>query len=358
MLFLYRVLINFVVLISPIIIIIRLLKNKESLSRFKEKFCFFSKKRRDGKIIWFHGASVGEILSIVPILEKYEKDKSIKKILLTTSTLSSSKVIKKLKFKKIIHQFYPLDHTLFAKKFLNHWKPKFVIFIEAEIWPAMFREINKKKMATDEVVIVDGLIRTLDLVATIKIDEEEKNNQTQIINKVRDKILTYMNVDNRDFGQALNLAELNRQIFEVDEVRFSTIDNLEKDLLCKSNEDPIYLIGHNCFCFDELMLKREYERLNRKMPEQFIFLDTLPIVRALIKDIENHKQPTLKKYFNINEISEEHAHTAMGDVLVLAEIWEKLTKIQVANIKSDALYELIYNAFPINSDSLFDFSTF
>ena len=75
MLFLYRVLINFVVLISPIIIIIRLFKNKESLSRFKEKFCFFSKERRDGKIIWFHGASVGELQSIVPLIEKLEKKK-------------------------------------------------------------------------------------------------------------------------------------------------------------------------------------------------------------------------------------------------------------------------------------------
>ena len=136
----------------------------------------------------------------------------------------------------------------------------------------------------------------------------------------------------------MNISDKSTEIHKItnemleDEYTFEEIiDNLEKDLLCKSNEDPIYLIGHNCFCFDELMLKREYERINRKMPEQFIFLDTLPIVRALIKDIENHKQPTLKEYFNINEISEEHAHTAMGDVLVLAEIWEKLTKIQEEN---------------------------
>lgn len=96
--------------------------------------------------------------------------------------------------------------------------------------------INKKKMATDEVVIVDGLIRTLDLVVTIKIDEEEKNNQTAITSKVRDNLLQYMNVDNREFGQALNLAELNRQIFEIDEVRFSTVDNVEKDIQVEFNE--------------------------------------------------------------------------------------------------------------------------
>ena len=75
MLFLYRVLINFVVLISPIIIIIRLLKNKESLLRCKEKFCVFSKKRLSGKIIWFHGASVGELQSVIPLIEKLEKKK-------------------------------------------------------------------------------------------------------------------------------------------------------------------------------------------------------------------------------------------------------------------------------------------
>ena len=89
MLFLYKALINFVILISPIIIIFRLIKNKESLSRFKEKFCFFSKKRSNGKLIWFHGASVGEIQSIIPLLEKLEKKNGISQILVTSNTLSS-----------------------------------------------------------------------------------------------------------------------------------------------------------------------------------------------------------------------------------------------------------------------------
>ena len=145
MFFIYQAILSLLIIFSPIIFIFRFFKNKENKRSILEKICFSSKNRGNGKIIWFHGASVGEILSIVPLLEKYEKHKSIKKILLTTSTLSSSKVIKKLKFKKIIHQFYPLDHTLFVKKFLNHWKPNLIIFIESEIWPAMFKEINKKK---------------------------------------------------------------------------------------------------------------------------------------------------------------------------------------------------------------------
>jgi len=91
-------------------------------------------------------------------------------------------------------------------------------------------------MATDDVVIVDGLIRTLDLVTTIRIDREEEQNQDQIKARVRDKILTYMNVDNREFGEDFNVSEMNRQIFEVDEVRYSTIDNVEKDITIDFNE--------------------------------------------------------------------------------------------------------------------------
>ena len=144
--FIYQFLLSIILCFSPIIIIIRIFKNKEDKFRFKEKFCFFSKKRGNGKLIWFHGSSVGEILSVIPVIKKYDDDKSISKILITSSTLSSSKILEKIKFKKTIHQFYPIDHVFFSKKFLSHWKPDVAIFLESEIWPSMFKFIKNRNI--------------------------------------------------------------------------------------------------------------------------------------------------------------------------------------------------------------------
>jgi len=144
--FIYQILLSIILCFSPIIVIIRIIKNKEDKFRFKEKFCLFSKKRGSGKLIWFHGSSVGEILSVVPVIKKYENDKSISKILITSSTLSSSKVLEKIKFKKTIHQFYPIDHVFFSKKFLSHWKPDVAIFLESEVWPSMFKSIKNENI--------------------------------------------------------------------------------------------------------------------------------------------------------------------------------------------------------------------
>ena len=146
MFFIYRILINLIILISPLIVLVRIINNKEDKVRFKEKFCFFSKKRSDGNLIWFHGSSVGEILSIIPLIEKLEKKKSVNKILVTSSTLSSSKVLSKFKLKKTIHQFFPIDSYTLTKKFLNYWKPSIAIFIESEIWPNMIVNIKKKSI--------------------------------------------------------------------------------------------------------------------------------------------------------------------------------------------------------------------
>ena len=143
MFFAYRILTNLILILSPLIIFIRLLKKKEHPKRFKEKFGFYTKKKFKGKLIWFHGASVGEILSIIPLIESLEKNKEINQILITTNTLSSSKILSNLKLKKTIHQFFPIDTNYHTQKFLKYWKPSVAVFIDSEIWPNMITNIKK-----------------------------------------------------------------------------------------------------------------------------------------------------------------------------------------------------------------------
>lgn len=146
MLCIYRVFINLTLIISPLIITIRLLKNKENIKRFKEKFGIIKKIRPKGKLIWFHVASVGEFQSIIPLLEKYETSKKISKILITSNTLSSSKIISDYKFEKIIHQFFPIDHNLIIRKFIEYWRPSMALFVDSEIWPNTIINLEKKKI--------------------------------------------------------------------------------------------------------------------------------------------------------------------------------------------------------------------
>ena len=176
MLFTYRILINLILILSPLIILFRLLKKKEDFKRFKEKLGFFSENRSRGKLIWFHGASVGEFQSIVPLLEELEKSKKISQILITSNTLSSSKLISKIKLKKISHQFFPIDNDLIIKKFINYWKPSIALFVDSEIWPNTLINLNKKKIPT---VLINARITRKSYNKWIKL----KNFSKSIFNK-------------------------------------------------------------------------------------------------------------------------------------------------------------------------------
>ena len=146
MFFIYQVLIFLIIAFSPIILIIRFLKDKEHKIRFVEKFSLTRKKRNKGNLIWIHAASVGEFMSVIPLIHELEKNNDIKTILITTSTLSSSKIFNNYKFKKTIHQFFPIDFFYFTSKFIKYWKPKVAIFIDSEIWPCMYKEIKKNSI--------------------------------------------------------------------------------------------------------------------------------------------------------------------------------------------------------------------
>ena len=144
--FIYRWVVNLILIFSPLIFIYRILKGKENYLRLNERYAFNLKNRPKGKLIWMHASSIGEFNSMIPLIEKFQKNQNISKILITTNTLSSGKLIDKLKLNKTIHQFFPLDSDFIIKKFLNHWKPSALILCESEIWPNLIQNIHKRKI--------------------------------------------------------------------------------------------------------------------------------------------------------------------------------------------------------------------
>ena len=108
-------------------------------------------------MIWFHVASVGEAMSILPLIENFDQEKKINKILITTITLSSAQILKKklIQNRKVIHQFLPLDVPKFVNKFLKHWSPNLSIFVDSEIWPNLIFETKKRNIP---LLLVNGRI--------------------------------------------------------------------------------------------------------------------------------------------------------------------------------------------------------
>ena len=141
MYFFYAVLTNLVVIVSPIIFFYRILKGKEDPLRFQEKICVYSKTKIKNKL-WIHAASIGELMSVIPIIKKFEKNKKIKSIIVTTTTTSSAKIFTKLKFKKTFHVYFPLDNNFLTKRFIKYWQPELAIFVDSEIWPNMYKNLK------------------------------------------------------------------------------------------------------------------------------------------------------------------------------------------------------------------------
>ena len=160
MYFFYAILTNLALLLSPFIFIYRILKGKEDPKRFQEKICIYSKKKTKNKV-WIHAASIGELMSVIPVIKELEKNKKIKSIIITTTTISSAKIFTKLRFKKTFHVYFPLDNNLLTKRFINYWQPETAIFVDSEIWPNMYKnlEINKIPIITLNARIVK---KTLD----------------------------------------------------------------------------------------------------------------------------------------------------------------------------------------------------
>ena len=146
------------VLLYPFILILiayRLHQKKENKQRLNERLGFPKKQRPDGKLVWLHGASVGECLSMLPLVNKIlDEDKNIH-VMVTSGTVTSANLMQKRLPERAFHQFIPLDTPFASRRFVKHWKPDLVLWFESDFWPNMLSVISKKKIP---LVLLNGRI--------------------------------------------------------------------------------------------------------------------------------------------------------------------------------------------------------
>ena len=131
----------------------RLRAGKESPERIGERRGIASLPRPDGKLIWIHGASVGESLSILPLVDSLKLHMADARFLATTGTTTSAALMAQRLPDGAIHQFVPLDHPDFVDAFLSHWRPDAALFVESEFWPNLILRTRKK---TSFMALING----------------------------------------------------------------------------------------------------------------------------------------------------------------------------------------------------------
>lgn len=133
----------------------RIENGKEDIKRFNERIGRPSLKRPEGKLIWLHGASVGESVSMLPLIQRIVDCYPDAHVMVTTGTVTSADVMQKRLPERAFHQFIPIDNPIFTTRFVKHWQPDVALWFESELWPGALSSIKRKNIP---LILINGRI--------------------------------------------------------------------------------------------------------------------------------------------------------------------------------------------------------
>ncbi len=262
MISIYKFLTNILYPFFVLFTFFRKIKKKEDSLRYKEKIftsSFKVNRSKNSKLIWFHAASVGEMISIIPIINELKKNNDNFEFLITTVTLSSGNLIKK-KFQdcnNIHHRYFPLDVGFLIQNFIKMWKPNIVFFVDSEIWPNLIMNLHKNGIPFSVInarITKKTFERWLFFKKTARI----------IFSKF--KLFLASNKETINYLNKLGAKNIiyNGNIKLLSEVNVESINNLNKDALLKSKfwVSASTHDGEEDFCLKtHLLLKNEFNKL-------------------------------------------------------------------------------------------------
>ena len=141
---LYRLATGLAEPLAPLLLKRRARRGKEDPARLGERLGQASHLRPDGPLAWLHGASVGESLSLLPVVERLRAARPDLQVLMTSGTAASAELIARRAPEGVIHQFAPVDAPRAVDRFLDHWRPSLAVFVESEIWPNLLTQAKAR----------------------------------------------------------------------------------------------------------------------------------------------------------------------------------------------------------------------
>ncbi len=117
---------------------------KEDRERMRERFGDSEERRPEGPLAWLHAASVGESAAALPLIERLLSQNPELRILVTTGTVTSAKLLKDRLPQRAFHQFVPVDLPYAVRRFLDHWRPDLALWMESEFWPNLLRMTRQR----------------------------------------------------------------------------------------------------------------------------------------------------------------------------------------------------------------------
>ncbi len=121
--------------LAPALLALRARQGKEERSRLGERLGRPSLPRPNGPLAWLHGASVGESLSLLPLIEALRSARPELALLVTSGTVTSAELLRRRLPPGVLHQYVALDGPAAARRFHHHWRPELAVFVESELWP-------------------------------------------------------------------------------------------------------------------------------------------------------------------------------------------------------------------------------
>ena len=161
----YRGLASLATPMARIVLARRLARGKEHPQRLPERRGETRIARPPGPLIWAHGASVGEMLAVMPLVEGVRARNF--NVLVTSGTVTSARLAEERLPPNVIHQFVPLDTPRYAARFLEHWQPNLALLAESDLWPNLIMACTEKEHSADpgQRPAVGALVHALALSA-------------------------------------------------------------------------------------------------------------------------------------------------------------------------------------------------